>query len=1084
MQNPLGRLGLRRGSTILASSRFDRNNIARLTSFAAAAGRGPALDVFVFKGLLMRPIAFTCAAALGVWAACCATVAAEESPAERNRQVRSILSDACFKCHGPDSVGRKAELRLDRRDAAIAAGALKPGKPDESELLSRVLAEDDELRMPPPETNKTLTAEQKELLRRWIAEGAEYATHWSFTALPKQVAPPAVEDRDRWAANEIDRFVLARLRQSGREPAAEATREKWLRRVSFDLTGLPPTLPEIDAFLADRSPDAFEKVVDRLLASETFGERLAGDWLDAARYGDTFGYQSDRDMHVWPWRDWVIRAFNSNLPYSDFIVWQTAGDMLPGATRDQRLATTFNRLHRQTNEGGSIEAEFRNEYVSDRVHTNGTAFLGLTLECCRCHEHKYDPITQKDYYRLGAFFSNIDESGLYSHFTETAPTPTLLLYEGDQEPQHRELLEKIRLREAALEALAAEARTRYAAAGRPHEEPPAELKPDAEFRFEDAQPSGDIKPAPGKTGQAVQFGGDDAFTCGAAGDFGRTSPFSFSLWLKPAEQKPRMIVFHRSRAAEDSAFRGYSLALDDGHPAFSLVHFWPGDAIQVRAREIVPAGQWTHLVVTYDGSSHAAGVRLYANGKPLECDVVRDKLARDITHRAEWGDSDVNAVQLALGARFRDVGFKDGLIDEFAVFNRELTPLEAARLGGLAGELSEEVYFSHYLLSRDEPYRAAREELAAMHRHENELVGKVRQIMVMEEMTDRRPAYLLLRGAYDARGDQVDPGTPDGVFPMPDEYPRNRLGFARWLVDERNPLTARVAVNRFWQIFFGRGLVATPEDFGEQGQPPTHPELLDWLARRFIDSGWNVKELCKLIALSSVYRQSSTPREPKLFAEDPDNRLLGRGPRHRLSAEQIRDNALAASGLLVRKIGGPSVRPYQPAGLWEESGTGKTYVQDHGEGLYRRSMYTFWRRTAPPASMRSFDAGSREVCSARRERTATPLQSLVLLNDPQFIEAARVLAERLIREHGSLEERFRTAFRLLTSRSASAEELAVLKRLFDEQRAQYAAAPDGARAFLEIGEQPRDATLDAAEHAALTAVTLALMNHDECVTKR
>ncbi|HVW37971.1 MAG TPA: DUF1549 domain-containing protein, partial [Pirellulales bacterium] len=672
----------------------------------------------------MRALALAVAAVTVLAALCAAARSAEnDETAERSRQVRSILSDTCFRCHGPDSASRKAELRLDQRDAAIASGAIMPGKPDESELIDRILAEDDELRMPPPEVNKTLSAEQKQLLRRWIADGAEYAAHWSFIPLPKQIDPPAVDDPQHWATGEIDRFVLARLRKAGVEPAEPAAREKWLRRASFDLTGLPPTLEEIDAFLADRSPEAFETVVDRLLASEAFGERMAADWLDAARYGDTFGYQSDREMHVWPWRDWLIRAFNANLSYSDFIVWQTAGDMLPGAAREQRLATTFNRLHRQTNEGGSIEEEFRNEYVSDRVHTNGTAFLGLTLECCRCHDHKYDPIKQQDYYRLGAFFSNIDESGLYSHFTETAPTPAMLLYEGDQEAKHCELLEKIREREAALASIVEAARARFAAAGGPHDEPALELKPDAAFSFDDAQPQSDNKPVPGKIGQALEFGGDEAFTCGEAGAFGRTTPFSFSLWVKPAIEKPRMIVFHRSRAAEDSAFRGYSLTLDDGRPTFSLVHFWPGNAIQVRARETIATGQWTHLIVSYDGSSLAAGVKLYVNGRPIECEIVRDKLARDITHRAEWGDSDVNAVKLALGARFRDVGFKGGSVDELEVFDRELTPLEAARLGGFEGDPGEESYFLHYLLRRDEPYRAAREELAELRRQENELVS-------------------------------------------------------------------------------------------------------------------------------------------------------------------------------------------------------------------------------------------------------------------------------------------------------------------------------------------------------------------------
>ncbi len=1014
---------------------------------------------------------------------------AEDRPLAFNRDIRPILSDNCFRCHGPDTAGRKGDLRLDRREAALEAGAISPGDPDSSELISRIFSDDGELRMPPAESHKSLTDEQKETLRRWIAEGAEYQAHWSLIPVPTEIALPAVDDPNHWIANPIDAFVLAALKQVKLEPAAAATKEKWLRRVSFDLTGLPPTLEELDAFLADSSTDAHEKVVDRLLNCEAFGERMTNDWLDAARYGDTFGYQADRDMHVWPWRDWVIRAFNANLPYSDFIVWQTAGDMLPGATRDQRLATTFNRLHRQTNEGGSIEEEFRNEYVADRVQTNGTAFLGLTLECCRCHDHKYDPVSQKNYYELSAIFNNIDEHGLYSHFTETAPTPTLLLYEGDQETRHRELLTKIRIKELSLEQIRDEARGRFQAAvaavsGGDTTEALVDLKPDAEFRFEDAQAAGDYKPCEGKSGKGLEFGGDDAFVCKGAGAFNRTSPFSFAIWVKPTTHRPRMVVFHRSRAAEDSAFRGYSLVLDNGLPVFSLVHFWPGNAIQVRSRQPLAENQWTNLAVTYDGSSHAAGLKLYINGSPTELDVVRDKLTRDIVHRQEWGDYDAGAVELALGARFRDVGFKDGAVDEFLVFNRALTPLEIASISGFMIEPTAEARFTHYLLRNDASYQTALGELAALRGQENDLVSQVRQIMVMEELPERRPAYVLRRGAYDARGEQVGPDAPSSILPWPAEYPRNRLGFAQWLVDDRNPLPSRVAVNRFWQLFFGRGLVATPEDFGSQGQPPTHPELLDWLSRRFMESGWNVKALCKLIALSSTYRQSSTPRDAKLYAEDPDNRFLARGPRHRLAAEQLRDGALAVSGLLVRKIGGPSVKPYQPAGLWEESGTGKTYAQDHGEALYRRSMYTFWRRTAPPPSMRSFDAGSREVCSARRERTATPLQSLVLLNDPQFVEAARVLAEKLVQKQDAVEDRIQTAFRLLTSRMATTDELAVLMRLYQQQHARFAAAPDSAKAFLETGESSRDQKLDAAEHAATAAVILALMNHDECVTKR
>jgi hypothetical protein len=998
-----------------------------------------------------------------------------------NRDIRPILSDKCFKCHGPDSMARKADLRLDRRDEAIKAGVIVPGKPEDSPLIERIFSDDPQEMMPPPNSGKTLTREQKELLRKWIASGAEYQSHWSLIPVPKQVAVPAPADRAKWVRNPIDAFVFDRLAPAGIEPAAETSREKWLRRVSFDLTGLPATLDEIDAFLADKSSDACETASDRLLKSSAFGERMASDWLDTARYADTFGYQADRDMHVWPWRDWVIRAFNDNLPFDQFIVWQTAGDLLPNPTRDQYLATAFNRLHRQTNEGGSIEEEFRIAYIADRVNTNATAFLGLTFECARCHDHKFDPISQHDFYRLSAFFANIDEHGLYSHFTETAPTPALLLYEGDQEARHRELLDNLREKEIEVNKIREEAKQRFALADGAGMS--ALVEPAAKFTFEDLQASGDYKPVPGKVGQAIQFGGDDAFVCKGAGQFGRTTPYSFSLWVNPREHKPREIVFHRSVAAEDSAFRGYSLVIDNGHAVFSLIHFWPGNAIRVQTNDVLPAGKWTHLAVTYDGGSRAAGLRIYLDGAPAPVEVLRDKLTRDISHRSDWGDS--GSPELSLGARFRDVGFKDGMVDELLVFDRELTPLEIAATGGFELPTSEPARFAHFLLRVDEPYRAALQELQALRTAENELVSKVRQIMVMRELKEPRHTHVLRRGAYDAPGDEVQPDTPASILALGEGAPRNRLGLADWLVDDQNPLTARVTVNRFWQMFFGRGLVVTAEDFGSQGQPPTHPELLDWLARHFIDSGWDVKKLCRLIVLSATYRQSTVPRDAKLLIDDPDNRLLGRGPRYRLPAEQIRDNALAVSGLLVNKIGGPSVMPYQPAGLWEESGTGKSYAQSHGEGLYRRSLYTFWRRTSPPPSMTTFDAVSREVCVARREQTATPLQALVLLNDPQFVEAARVLAEKLIRQQGStVESRLATAFRMLTSRVPTAKESEILLHLYRDQREHFAGSPDESKALLAVGETPRDEKIDPTDLAATAMVVRLLFNFDECVTKR
>jgi hypothetical protein len=1006
---------------------------------------------------------------------------ADGKPPVFNRDIRPILSDKCFKCHGPDKTARKADLRLDEREAAIKAEAIVPGKPDESLLIERIFSDDPQQVMPPANSGKSLTAVQKETLRKWITAGAEYQSHWSFIPVPRQVPVPALKDSLRWVRNPIDAFVLERLQAAGIEPAAEASREKWLRRASFDLTGLPPTLEELDAFLTDNSADALETAVDRLLKSPAFGERMASDWLDIARYADTFGYQADRDMHVWPWRDWVIRAFNDNLPYDQFIVWQTAGDLLPHPTRDQYLATAFNRLHRQTNEGGSIEEEFRIAYIADRVNTNATAFLGLTFECARCHDHKFDPVSQADFYRVSAFFANIDEHGLYSHFTETAPTPALLLYEGDQEARHKELLGKVREKEAELAKIREEAKRRFASV--PGGSAPAPVEPVAKFQFEDLQASGDYKPVPGKVGQGIQFGGDDAFVCKGAGQFGRTTPFSFSLWVKPGEHKPREIIFHRSVAAEDSAFRGYSLVLDSGRAVFSLIHFWPGNAIRVQTKDLVPADQWTHIAVTYDGDSRAAGLRIYLNGVPAAVELVRDKLTRDVVHRGDWGDS--GSPELSLGARFRDVGFKDGTVDELLVFDRELTPLEVAAAGGFEIPTTAAARFDHYLLREDGPYRAALNELHDLRVEENDLVSTVRQIMVMKELPEPRPTHILRRGAYDAPGDSVGPDAPTSILAFPDDVPRNRLGLARWLVDDRNPLTARVTVNRFWQMFFGRGLVVTAEDFGSQGQPPTHPDLLDWLARRCMESGWNVKELCRLIVLSATYRQSTVPRDAKLYAEDPDNRLLGRGPHYRLAAEQIRDNALAVSGLLVRKIGGPSVMPYQPAGLWEESGTGKSYAQSHGEGLYRRSLYTFWRRTSPPPSMTTFDATSREVCIARREQTSSPLQALVLLNDPQFVEAARVLAEKLIKqERSTVESRLETAFRLLTSRRPLEKEREVLLKLYRDQREHFANSAEEVKSLLAVGETPRDEKLDPTELAATAMVVRLLFNFDECVTKR
>ena len=949
-----------------------------------------------------------------------ALLAAESAePIDFNFQVRPVLADRCFKCHGPDAKARKAKLRLDQRESAYALRdpqsgkrAVVPHHPEQSELYRRITTKDDDDRMPPASSNLSLSDEEKDLLRRWIEQGAQYKPHWAFIPVEKP-AMPAVANPAQ-ARNPIDAFVLARLAREGLTLSPEASRETLIRRLSFDLRGLPPTLEEIDRFVSDNSPGAYERVVDQFLASPAYGEHLANDWLDLARFADTYGYQNDVQRDMSPWRDWVIRAFNQNLPYDQFILWQLAGDLLPAPTHDQILATAFNRLHRQTNEGGSVEEEFRVEYVADRVATTGTAFLGLTLGCARCHDHKYDPITQKDFYRMSAFFNNIDESGLYSHFTHATPSPSLLLYAAGQEARHRALLDRIDARQSALAGLA-------------HEEVPefaswliAETRtiprpiPDAAFDFEvitnNTTPDrmgtnsailvdGPV-PCEGKIGQALQFSGDNSAICKGVGAFNRTTPFSFALWLKPTQQQERAVVFHRSRSWTDSGSRGYELLLDDGVPSFGLIHFWPGNALKVRARKPLPLNEWSHLAITYDGSSRAAGVRLYLNGEALELEVVRDNLYKDILHRQEWGDADIDQVQLTLAGRFRDSGFKNGLIDQFEVFNRCLSSGEVKLLPGQGPAVIEgRELLAYYLHKLDKPYQAALAELQDLHTQENRLIDDVPEIMVMKEMPHRRRTYLLKRGAYDARGEPVEPGTPEQIFPFAKDLPRNRLGLAEWIIDPRNPLTARVAVNRAWREHFGTGLVVTEEDFGTQGKLPTYPGLLDWLAATFTENHWNLKQLHKLIVMSATYRQSSRA-SPELLARDPDNQLLARGPKRRLRAEEIRDNALAISGLLSARIGGPSVKPYQPEGLWEQSGTASHYAQDKGEGLYRRSLYTFWKRIVPPPSMLIFDAPTREVCTARRETTTTPLQALVLLNDPQFIEAARVLAEALVRHCG------------------------------------------------------------------------------------
>jgi hypothetical protein len=1027
------------------------------------------------------------------------------------RQIRPILSDRCFHCHGPDEADRKGGLRLDTQEGALAetpsgAHAVVPGDLDASELIWRITSDDDLDRMPPPDSGRSLSDEEIDLLRRWVAQGADWEQHWSFNPVG-EVPIPDVGD-PTWPSNPIDRFILARLDAEGLPPAPEADRERLIRRLSLDLTGLPPSVAEIDAFLADDRPDAYERLVDRLLDSPRFGEHLAVGWLDLARYADTYGYQADVERAVWPWRDWVIRSFNTNMPFDRFLTWQLAGDLIPPEQLDPDdgydpiLATAFNRLHRMTNEGGSIEEEFRAEYVADRTDTLGTAVLGLTIGCARCHDHKYDPISHRNYYELSSFFDNIDESGLYSHFTDATPTPTLLLTQGDQDRQIESLESQIQEAEAALALLADRRREAFDAwLDRPDREPIAAVtgligdfpldeiasdsqttpnlaNPEAPARLVDAP-----QPIDGPVDGGLLLDGENSLVL-PMGNFTRDDPFTVALWARTPDTKERAVLFHRSRAWTDAGSRGYQLLIEDGRLGASLVHFWPGNAIGIQAIDPMPPETWVHLAVTYDGSSRADGITLYVDGRPAAVEVVRDHLVKDIT----GGGGD----ELTFGQRFRDRGFIGGMIDEVKVADRLLTPLEVAHLhDGTAladaaaspeGE-RRDLLFAYYLEAHDPEYRAGLAGLRDLRRERSTLVESIPELMVMREMPEPRQTFLLDRGAYDAPRDPVESSTPESLLPFPTDQPRNRLGLARWLTDPQHPLTARVAVNRHWKDLFGRGLVATPEDFGSQGAAPTHPELLDWLARSFIDSGWDVKRLVRTIVTSSTYRQDSTV-DPEIRDRDPENLLLARGPAQRLRGETIRDAALAASGLLVETIGGRPVKPYQPAGIWEEN-SGQAYVRDEGPGSHRRSLYTFWKRTAPPPSMITLDASAREVCTVSRPTTMTPLQALLLLNDPQYVEAARALAVRAMLEGGeTLDARITFAFRSAIGRPPTDDESEILAGLYHEQVGEFDADRSRAEAFLAIGDQPPDPSLDPVEQAAFAVLVQVILNHDECHMKR
>lgn len=1086
-----------------------------------------------------------CGAVLGIVVAVPLALARTPAPAPQpekisfNEHIRPILSENCFACHGPDSGNREAGLRLDRAAAATAEldsgmRAIVPQEVAESELIARIISDDPDSVMPPPWAKiGRLSAEQVGLLKQWIREGAAYEPHWAFVA-------PTKPDPGPEGVHPIDAIVTKQLGLRDLTLQPEADRATLIRRASFDLTGLPPTPAEVESFVADPSADAYDLLLDRLLASPRYGERMAADWMDLARYSDSYGFQVDRPRPtMWPWRDWVIDAFNQNLPWDQFAVWQLAGDLLPGASDEQILATAFNRLHQQENEGGSVEEEYRVAYINDRVTTFGTAFLGLTLECCRCHDHKFDPLAQKEFYSLFAFFDDVDEAGLYSYFTPATPTPKLRLL--DRAMQTRLAQAEEAVGEAAAELVTAEtaARAKVQAwlageAARPDalaaaiearlpgelvryafdqrrkdgkfpsllDPPPADstAKPVAgeeagDSKKNEKEPDKEIKPADhaasspgdntlvaGHSGQAIRLTGDHPVKT-PVGNFRRSEPFSVSLWLQVPEAYDRAVVFHRSRAWTDAGSRGYELLIDKGHLRWSLVHFWPGDAVSVRVTEPLPTGEWVQVAVSSDGSGRAAGLKVFVNGHPAATEVVRDNLTREIT--GGGGDT------ITIGERMRDHGLKDGLVDDFRVFDRALSLLEVRDCfapGSLAEALAAgrdaEAIGDYLATALDDDVADKRQALEDTRRARDDLAEKPPEIMVMRELAEPKQAYVLNRGDYDKRGEPVGPATPAVLPPFPSDQPRNRLGLARWLIDPDHPLLARVTVNRFWQALFGQGLVRSAEDLGSQATRPEYPELLDLLAWKFSHPkaeggfGWDVKALLKFIMTSRVYRQQSIA-DARTMADDPLNSWLARGPRHRLPAEMIRDGLLAACGLLVEKQGGPPVKPYDLADSFKPEKAGS------GESLYRRSLYTYWRRSGPAPVLEAFDMPNRVVCVAKRDTTNTPLHAFVLFNGPQFVEAARVLAETLLAEQaGDADAAVVEGFYRLTSRRPDEEEQQILSRMVADQRTWYGAHPDEATKLLAIGQRPRNEQLPEVETAALAAVLSGLLAHDESVVKQ
>ncbi|GAB5441936.1 MAG: DUF1553 domain-containing protein [Fuerstiella sp.] len=1054
---------------------------------------------------IKRPLALLIAAVCATSA--CADDAAK--PLSFSKDVLPILAGHCYACHGADESSREAELRLDVRERAVESGAIVPDQPEQSELLNRIFSEDHDLVMPPVETKRPLSEKQKETLRRWIQEGAQYEAHWAFQA-PQRPELPSVKNNN-WPQNSIDHFVLAQLENVGLQPAPPAEPHVLFRRLSFDLTGLPPNPEDLKQFEQNYSADAQQAVsdwIDRLMARPGWGEHRGRYWLDAARYADTHGLHFDNYREMWAYRDWVIRAFNSNMPYDQFTVDQLAGDLHEQPTRDQLIATGFQRCNITTNEGGTIAEENLANYAADRVQTFGWVYLGLTTNCCQCHDHKFDPLTTKDYYSLAAYFRNTTQ-GSHDGNVKDGRGPVIKVYSTEDElrlaqiqTEQKSLTQKIadRRQQATAEfeawlTSAAENGLKLPTENQTLWLPLNDGEGNAisvhaeETTNLSAQNTKWVKN--GVAGPALKITADSVVTVGDYGRFERDQPFSISVRVRSDNKRGNAPVI--ARMDESSAHRGWDLWREGDEFAIHLIDSWSDNAIKVRTTgKTLALKKWQHVVATYDGSGKVEGIRIYVDGQSRKLQTLTNTLKPDATFATD--------VPLKIGQRSSGGVLENAAVQDLRLFDAALSAEDVAALetsGAIMTivrkpanertEAEQTTLQDHFFRHVDQTSQQLHASVAKLTTETEQIEQRTPVTHVQKEKADSMPmAHILMRGAYDRPGEEVTAAPPAALHPLPKDAEQNRMGLARWVVDRSNPLTARVTVNRFWQEVFGQGLVATPDDFGLMGARPSHPKLLDWLAVEFVDSGWDVQHLFRLMLTSATYQQAAL-NSPDRQELDRDNRLLSRGPRFRLDAEMIRDFALSTSGLLSRKMYGPGTKPYQPENIWNvvglPNGDTRNYVQDTGENLYRRSLYTFWKRMAPPPALETLNAPSREVCSVRRERTNTPLQALVTLNDTQFVEAARRLAENAISQAESFDQRLDFVTLRLLARRFNERERAIAASSFEQISTHYSNHPHDAEQLIKVGESEVVANSDPGTLAAWTMLANQLMNLDEALNK-